>query len=259
MTLWVVASLAAASPTPAEVASGVAAYNAHARFPLPDLNDGDLRRLAEGKLVRRRDHAGPQEPMRVTGLILTDHSRESLWVAIGCTHDTYIDGYYDIALTPPGPSEVWYGYLDLPKPFTDRHWVIDVVDNVAMAQATDNRAWEHYWTLTDGGIDKGRSAVQSGPATEVTLEQFERAIYTPTNHGAWLAIRVDDRHTLLGYHVTSVIGGMIPDRLVAEYSASTLKNMLNGILERAPQMLTHYDADHVREPGGDGKWIEPFQ
>ncbi len=254
-----VSSAALAAEPSVFIPDALAQFNAHARFPLPELSPAQLERLVAGKMVKIRqvseEDGGPQ---RAVGLLRTAEPAAGLWLSTRDVHFTATPELIEVRLTPPGqwPSR-WYQLLDLPRPFDDRQWVVDVADTHALSTATGGRAWEHAWTLSPDGPRIGAEAVAAGRVPGVDTDRGEDAIYTPVNHGAWLVIALPDGGSLLGYHVTSIIGGAVPDRLVADYALFTLGKVLHGVEERTRAVIEHYDAAHEPIEGGDGVGIQP--
>ena len=229
-------------------------FNEGARFPLPRLSPGEVERVVQGKVLKLREVGeNAEQSQRAVGLLRTRHSREGLWLAARDIHYTAVDELVEVQLTPAGqwPS-VWYQYLDLPRPFSDRHWVVDVVDTHQLARTTGGRCWEHAWQLSKEGLPVAEPAIDAGRVPGVDRERAEAAIYTPVNEGAWLVIDLGDGTSLLGYHVTSVIGGAIPDKLVADFTLLTLGKLLRGVVDRVDEVVGHYAADHTPIEGGDG-------
>lgn len=251
---------AAAAPGPAELEQALVAFNARAVFPLPTPSSNDLDALAAGKLVRMRDRvADADDTARVIALKLIPEDKDVLWVAARDTHYSALDSLREICLCDnPAQGTRWYQYLDLPWPFDDRHWVIDVWDNHDLAAATDGAAWEHPWKLVEGGPELASEVLASGRVPEIEPQAAEKAVYTPVNRGAWVAITVADGHTLLGYHVATVVGGGIPDNLVAKYTAMTFRSLYKGIEDRMQPALEHYDDAHAPMLAGDGTPIPPW-
>ncbi len=248
---------ALAQPPSGSIPQALAAFNAHARFPLPALTAAQLDRLEAGKVVKiRQVSTDDGAPQRAIGLLRSSQPARGLWLSARDVHFTAIDELTEVQLTPPGhwPAQ-WYQYLDLPRPISDRHWVVDVTDTHVLAQTTG--AWEHAWVLAEDGPSLGASAVAAQRVPGVDEGRAAGAIYTPRNDGAWLVIDLGDGTTLLGYHVTSVIGGAIPDKLVADYTLLTLGKLLKGVEERTPRVIEHYDAAHEPIEGGDGVPIPP--
>ncbi|MCO4769857.1 MAG: hypothetical protein KDA24_07475 [Deltaproteobacteria bacterium] len=243
----------------AALRSSLADFNAGARFPLPALTDAQLERLAAGKVLKvRQVSEDGDEPQRAIGLLRTAHPAAALWLSARDVHFTAVDELVEVKLTPPAQwPAVWYQLLDMPRPFSDRHWVVDVTDTHSLATATGGRCWEHAWVLSEHGPTVAADAVGAGRVPGIDSDRIEDAIYTPVNHGAWLVIDLGDGTSLLGYHVTSVIGGAIPDKLVADYTLFTLGKMLKGVAERVPTVVDHYDAAHPPIEGGDGKALPP--
>lgn len=241
----------------APLQAALTGFNAHARFPLPALSGAELTKLAAGKLVRIREiPEDPEAPQRIVGLKVSDQPAAGLWLASRDSHYTAVDEVVEVRLTPAGQwPAVWYQHLDLPRPFNDRHWVVDVTDTHSLARATG--AWEHAWVLSENGPTIGADAVAAGRIPGIDSERIEDAIYTPTNHGAWVVIPLAGGRSILGYHVTSVIGGAVPDKIVADYSLFMLGKLFKGVVARTPEVIAHYDAAHEPIEGGDGVPIPP--
>jgi hypothetical protein len=243
-----------------KIRSAVEGFNLQAHFPLPTLTDREMVRLLKGRLVRIREVPEDRDqPQRVVGLQLMPHPKEHLWVAARDGHYSALEELTEAYLGPtPNEHHRWYQHLDLPRPFADRHWVIEVWDNYAVPEVTAGAGWEHPWELTEGGEAMAAKALQAGEILGMGAKRARRTVYTPVNRGAWVAISLSDDRTLFGYHVTTVVGGNIPDGLVARYSLLTLGRVFNGTLDRIPYALEHYDADHEPFLGGDGITIPPF-
>jgi len=72
-----------------------------------------------------------------------------------------------------------------------------------------------------------------------------------------LAVEVPGLGTLIGFQVSTVVGGVIPDVLVAQYSLFRMESILRTAEKRAATVHTHYRARHAAVPGGDGRPV-PF-
>ena len=207
------------------------------------LDDADFEQVANGKIAKRRlNQAGPD---RAIGMGWTPHSRNAVWIAIiDEIHNTMVRSLTEkrLGLTESG-AKLLYQRLDLPWPFQNRQWTIAIENNAALAQATQGRFWERYWTLTE--------PTEDGPTDP-------NALWVPTLDGAWMAASIDGG-TLLIYQARTTIGGAIPDDLVTRWAMSTLDEMLENVFQRAADIPRHYTADHEVIIGGDLKEIKPFQ
>jgi len=238
----------------AQIASRLAQFNQYAKYPVPALDSAQLQRLTEGKIVKIRERPSVADaPQRVIGFILVDEPRAKLWLAARDPHFSSLDSFTEVALSPTDQQKVlWYQFFDVPKPFSDRHWLITVEDNHVMAKETNGVSWEHPWDLTSDGLSQVHQAVNNGGLPGIDKKLVERAIYVTVNNGAWIAIELPEDRTLLGFHATSVIGGRVPDRLVADYAMWSLGSALSRIAERSASVYEHYDSTHERVLGGDG-------
>lgn len=237
------------------VEAALADFNAHADFPLPALDERSLKDLAAGKVVKIVDRDPDRaRPARAIALLLTEHTQEALWVAALDPHLTVDPDLVELRLDDGTTDrELWYGYLDLPMPLSDRHWVVDSWNNRRLAAATGGAAWEHGWRLNTAEIDQARTAVAAGRVTGIDEARMDHAILTPHNHGAWLVVRLPDGRSILGYHATSTIGGSIPDWLVLQLVHARLDALLERVAERCSGLVReHYTAAHPNIEGGDG-------
>jgi hypothetical protein len=247
----------AAAVTDDVLADTLRRFNDVATSPLPELTDAQRAELLSGEVLKLLVPQ-PDGTLRVVGLILTDQPRQRMWLS---TQDQHFSG--DQAIEAPIHVEAnrasWYAMLDLPRPFKDRHWVIDIWDNVALARSHDGAFWEHPWRLNPDGVVLARPLVERGEVAGLDLAAFDDAVYTPVNHGALVFIALPDDHSLMAYDVTSVVGGGIPDRLVAEFVRAGMERSLRAVEKRAREVISsHYRADHVPVIGADGRPVPYF-
>lgn len=258
-TLVLLLSMPAWGTTPEAISAAVTEYNSIAHEPIPMPEAKDLDALCAGELVRIRvKFDDPELPQQVVGLQLVSGTKEEIWVSTHDEHYTYLEEITSAYVGKMEGRDLWYQFFDAPWPFTDRHWIISVWDNVTMVESTGGRMWEHPWELPEGGEPLADLLLEQGKVEGITVDMGEKALYTPVNHGGWLAITLPDGQTLFGYHVTSVIGGGIPDGLVARFSMHSLKKVFGEAIARLPEIREHYDSKHVAIQGGHGRPIDPF-
>lgn len=242
------------------VPTALEVYNERAEDPLPFLTPDQIVDLVKGDVVRvrRKDpRLGDEGPERVTGYMLLRRPRLAVWLA---------------ALDPDFPSnsmltEVqlmrddsgrsqWYQHLSLPWPIADRHWVVTLQKDIEMARATDGFVWVHEWNLSENGEQLARETVAAGKAGDLTLKSIEKAIYLPSNEGAWILFSLDSELTLLAYRVTTVVGGGIPDSWIATFAMAQLEGLLHEVDELAETSEANYDPEMHPAYDGFGKLIE---
>lgn len=236
--LLLVSALARDVPPAAELAAAWeehrAALQQHAVYPLR-WTDDEWARVAKGKVARRRERLEGAD--RVLGMVWVDAPQDATWVSVQDPHGSYIDGMVHEEL--PGSTfqhRILYQSIDLPWPLASRQWVIEVVNNAALRDATTGEVWERTWKLSSL-----RGATHEDPD----------AVWLPENDGAWMYVEAGGG-TLLVYHVRTVVGGSVPDDLATRWSFSTLSGMLSGVRDRLPWLTTHYVAGHelIRRPDG---------
>ena len=246
MIVW----LGAEAATPGELESAFESFNQEAHFPLSALSPDQLSRLAEGRLVKFRQYTSPEAPQRAVGIQVIPSSRERLWAAAR-DEDTDFEGvvFWRVPEAPEG-RERWYEFLDIPRPFSDRHLVIDVWDNHALAQKTGGMAWEHPWEVAREGMQAAEFAVSSGAIDGLTPGLFARSVEVEFNNGAWVALALSPQETVFVFHAQSVVGGAIPDRLLVDFSMMKMGKVFRDVIERARVAESWYKPGEIE--GGDG-------
>jgi hypothetical protein len=207
---------------------------ASAVFPLR-LTATEWETLAKGQVARRRERLEGTD--RVIGVLWVAADLDTTWLALQDPHETVLRGFYEEELAGSTfQAKVAYQRIDLPWPLAPRQWVITVVNNLSLIQATDGRLWERTWTLSD----------RRGAAGEVS-----NGVWLDVNDGGWWMCEAAGG-VLLGYHVRSVVGGAVPDEMATRWSYATITGMLEKVAARTAGMAVHYTGDHapMRRPDG---------
>jgi hypothetical protein len=229
-------------------------YLAGATYTFPMPPPQERARLLEGKVLKQRIKNADGD--LALGMIVSDAPLRDLWLGS-------LDPDFDIVrnvrmhIFPPPPDAVtrWYGLVDLPFPFIDRHFLITTVLNKAIAASSGARIWERAWHLEPDGVKTMAPLVAAGKVRGVDTAAFEKAIYTPVNRGSWFFVRLDETRVLTGYSCATVVGGDIPDGLVTQHVLAGLDELLRTVVTRAREMPKHYRAPHDLLVGGDGAAI----
>ncbi len=239
---------------PNEIRAALGLFNRHAGHKVPLLSGKQIGELLAGDVVKIRQKPGTvDEPQTAVGYILIDESRESVWLAATDPHFQPIEKFIEHEISSDGTgNSTWYQHFDLPWPVADRHWIIDLKNREEMHLKTKGRIWELEWDLKEGGEPQAMKLVRESKVQGITVETARASIYVPVNRGAWIAITLRGERTLIVYHATTVVGGMVPDSLVVRFAMSALDELLYGVAERAAKMKIHYGANHKPWPGGDG-------
>lgn len=259
LSVLLVVVLTGADAPASDVQSVIADFNAHAWIQLPTLSASQVEKLLEGKVIRERVvPADPDEPQMIAGYHVIDLPRNIVWAALRDPHLAVKSEVFEVQLSEHSyaPSQ-WYQYIELPWPFEPRQWVVDVEDNLALAKATGNRCWEHRWLKTPGQEQIAATVAASGAHEGMTPEMVREAIWLDYNQGAWVVMELPGDRTLVVYHVATVLGGNISDKLVADYSAMRMKKLMLTTEEAAIQALDHFVPGHAPFMGGDGNWVHP--
>ncbi|MEQ1567573.1 MAG: hypothetical protein ABMA64_18165 [Myxococcota bacterium] len=249
--LWT-GSPALAGAAEDDIARAIASCSG-ARYPLPPLSADQRAQLARGEVVKIVHQADdPQAPSTATGIAVLDHDRPHLWLAAQDPHASVDESLVEFVIESLGPDHaLWYGHMDLPRPITDRQWVVESTNNHGLGEA----CWEHRWKLVEGALDRVIPLVEAG-GKRVTRAQLDEAIYTPVNQGNWLMAPLADGRTLISYQATSVVGGSIPDWLVLQLTMARLDSVFQSVSDRATSWVPgHYGPAHPPVYGGDGRPI----
>lgn len=244
--------VALAGPPASELAAKLSQFNAHAVFPLPRLSPRQLADLSEGQPVRILERPAGGD-VRAIGLMVVQADQRDLWVAAQDAHYVVTEGLVEwrMATGSQNGQATWYGHIDLPSPFKDRHWVVDVWNNHALHTATGGTAWEHPWKLNEAALPQARAAAAEGRIRSISAERFDNSIVTERNRGAWIAVELDGPWALVAYHASTVVGGNIPDGLMARAVHIRMRSLLKTIANRAQTVVKgHYTAGHAPMASG---------
>ncbi len=254
MLPWLLTLPALAEPLDsAAVRAVILDYTPHASHPIPALSDAQVGRLLDGRVVKMRLPSEGQAPDGAMAMVITDLPRADLWLGSMDAEHFGTDSSLISHHLPLRGGELfrWYGYVDLPPPVTDRHFLIQTTINHALPRQ-DPGMWERSWGLEAGFVETMRPSVAAGEVAGLSPETFETAIAVPVNFGAWIFLDLPDGRTLFGYHCASSLGGEIPDALVTRYVFWGLDRLVARVLESASEMPAHYTAGHAPLIGGDG-------
>ncbi|MEN7343950.1 MAG: hypothetical protein AAAFM81_13450 [Pseudomonadota bacterium] len=254
-------ALAAASAD-AQVADALARYQTLSGVSVTGLDKEALTKLESGdtiyQTVRMTDSENSGSTiLRIVGYRLIQVDRESLWLAA-----LAYDGNYSSRLTEHLVSThqhgdaTWYQHIDMPWPLRDRHWLIRTGKNTALAAATDNRIWEHRWSLEQDSYEQIRTLARNNAVRSLSSEDFRKSIMLPRNNGAWVMMELAPRSTLVVLHATMDMGGIIPDSLVARSTRKQLRKMLEKIERDSATSIDGYDGSYPIYRG-DGTLISP--
>jgi hypothetical protein len=213
----------------------------HATYQI-DWSELELERLAAGEIVKRRSKMEGAD--RVFGAVWAPTPLRETWVAVQDEqHWPLVDGLVEERLSSSTfQNKILYQRIRAPWPFKDRQWIIHIVNNLPLLEASGHEVIERTWKLSG----------QRGAKLEV-----DDGIWIDVNDGGWFALEAGGG-SLLVYHVRAVIGGSIPDDAAAQWTMITLGSMMRGLLDRSEGMRAHYGSDHLPIRWPDGKDVPAF-
>src|SRR5262249_14474385 len=143
----------------------------------------------------------------------------------------------------PAGAYVTYQHMDLPWPLRDRQWVILSEKNVALADATADRIWEHRWSLVSHGEEVLETAYAEGRISGVTRQQLDGSVYLAANRGAWILFDLGHERTLVAAYLDVDLGGRLPGSLVRSFTKRQLKSELQAL-----KSLSSADGTYNEQP-----------
>lgn len=212
---------------------------AHARFAPPEPDRALLAQVAAGKVGR-----STEGPSGVVAWGVIPAPRELVWLTMTDDHlSDAVQALTEVRLRGSWTSpKLIYQRLDLPWPFADRHWVLAVANNGALAEATG--VWERAWTQDDSALPGVRS--RTDPAL------FDAAATLPVNRGSWLLVPVDATRTLAVYQVWTELGGSIPTAAVTAWTRASLDGLYADLSAHTEAVRARYGPGCEVQRGADG-------
>jgi len=200
------------------------------------LGPGELEQLASGTVVKHLGTGREAEEI-VQALVWVPYSVERLWISLqDDAHYKLAQGLEEEVLRRgEDGSKTLYQLLDLPLPFSDRYWVIEIRNNALLFQASDDSIWERTWELDPNGASRLPPELAKDAA---------QAVLTPVNRGGWSLLPVESGALIL-YEVESDVGGVVPDRLVARFTYSGLEDLVERVGKGAQEVPFHYRQGHA--------------
>ena len=253
----------AAALTDADLMRVLGQWKNNAALPVPMLTQKERATLLSGKIMKRWLGPRGDAPVGAMAMVIADYSQAEVW--LGSAEGSHMSGEsvedkHIVYNLPKIGNEMfyWYGYVRLPMPFSNRHFVLRTLVNTGLSDATGGVCWERTWTLQKDGVATVRPFVEAGKIKGLTLEQFDKAIYLPANMGGWLALQLPNGQTLFGYHASSSLGGEIPDKLVNRYVMLTLGDIVDEVIRNASGVRAHYVGSHKPVQSGAGGFVPLF-
>jgi len=244
----------AGEPPPEPLADAIPAllelYSKLGDFHLPDLSPAEANALLAGEsFVTVFDdpgsgHANDAGAMRVAGMQVVDAPRLLVWVSVLGESDQ-LSGKVKRTLlaNKPAGAYVTYQHMDLPWPFKDRQWVILSEKNLALADKTGGRIWEHRWSLVPRGEDVLEIAHTEERISGVTRQQLDDSVYLAANRGAWILFDLGHERTLVATYLDVDLGGRFPGALVRSFTKRQLKSELQAL-----KALSGADSTYNEQP-----------
>jgi hypothetical protein len=225
---WLLSALLAAAVSPDQVAAAVDA-TAQARSlrgsSPPSLDAQVYARAAEGEVVTGLQKVPDHPARKAWGVALIDAPIDTVWSAINDFSARTEHGALSYSEVQTGqhcgPERTVFQYLPVGVPMvSDRWWVVTLTINSAIAEATGG-AMRELATSARGDLGRVRTDAARAMAAEGTPISF--------SEGGWLAVQVDEGHTLVEFHVWSDPGGSVPAGLASSFATGGVKDNFEAL------------------------------
>ena len=242
-----IAAAEVAGGPPAALADYLEIHSAYHRIPPPLMSQEEITALDAGDVVTlllaSDDDTAESDKlgMGVLGLVIVDAPRLLVWLSL-VRDSEEVDGRVTRAVIARDNSglTVRYQHINLPWPVQDRHWVIQVQNNLDVVDASGSSVWERNWALHDRGTELLQTAFSDGTIQGLTRKSFDKSIYLPKNSGYWSVARLGENRTLVAAHVNVLLGGRIPRGLVWRFAQRNLRSgleSLNALVEKTVESI----------------------
>jgi hypothetical protein len=218
----------------------------HAAFPPPPPTSSVLAAAAGGHVGRA---ALPGGGVVAWGVLPVP--KTLVWLTLTDDHlADDVDALTEVALEGRwAQPKLLYQRIDLPWPFADRHWVLRLRNNGALAAETG--AWERSWSVEPDALPGARARTDAA--------RFDASEALTVNHGAWLLVSLDETHTLGIYQAATELGGNIPAEAADTWARSSLTGLYAGLETHARVVSARYGPGCSPQPGADGVPIPCFR
>ena len=192
--------------------------------------------------------------------MLTDMERNDLWIACQDPHfQLNRITQFHLIETDGIDRNLFYGFMDLPWPFSNRHWLTLSWNNHEMSARSNERYWEHPWALEKEWPLKVMPLAKTNTLGNLSIQEIEEAIFLPENQGAWVMLDLNIKR-LVVYHTTGTVGGEIPENLMLRFLVHTMQYLMRDLETTAQKEIPkHYTTSHKVMYGGNGKPIPRHQ
>lgn len=230
----------------------LALYSEQGDLRLPNLSPAELDALAAGTALvtlyhEEKTSAGDVHAMRVVGWQVVKAPRLLVWLSLfGGNEDSSARLQHVVLTRRPAGAYVSYHHVDLPWPFSDRHWLILCEQNSSLANASHDEIWEHRWSLLPPDGSLLEATYESGRVVGLTRKAFDNSVYLTANRGAWIVFDLGEAGTLVAASMDVDFGGHFPDALVQSYAKQQMKAFF-AALHALPG--AHYAAKPVIDDG----------
>jgi hypothetical protein len=255
--LWAMLAWAHAQvPNLAEVLQAQSPHIAeNSKFGAPELDSASLEKIQGGQTFwTERTLPQGERFLLISGLIKAVPA--AVWIAIlDDAHNGLSERITEHQLegSVPGKKRL-YQHLALPYPLSDRHWVLNILTDMALYKTTQGAAWRRAWVLDP----LGEAVFESLNPPDKGL--IQDGIWTPKNQGEWLILPVGEA-SLVIYRGLFDIGGRVPESISKAVGSQSALDLFNQLQTLSDQIPAHYNAQHqpILAPTGQNipNWKTP--
>jgi hypothetical protein len=219
-------SVAVWAASPIEVMKQTEHFRTHRVGAIPPISQAEYAKAIAGRVATGVTSVPGYAAKKGYGLLLTDLPIERLWWAVN-------DDRGKVKWTKLAYAEVYDGrycaserrvFQYLPVPLvTDRWWVLDIHENLAMVAASGGRVREMVFKSVD----------DAALPTESMRAWSQRGMRVAFIEGAWYLHALGENSTLIEYYTWSDPGGSVPAGLASSFSTSSIANAIESMVRLA--------------------------
>jgi len=193
---------------------------------MPTIPEDAYRKAAEGKTETGLVSVDGYKAKKAWGVGVVSRSIASFYAAVN--DDASKPRYGRLSFTEVlsgglcGEDRVVFMYLPVTM-LTDRYWVSDVRQNMALMDASSGAVREMTWATRDPVVPAGKRA----------RDFMQKGMPIAFAKGAWYLTELDADHTLVEYWTWTDPGGYVPAGLASSFAAGGIKDTIESMARLA--------------------------
>jgi hypothetical protein len=200
----------------------------------PQISTDDYAKALQGKVATGLADKPGHKARIAWGVGVIDVSIDRVWAAVNDDKSKveYTDLEHIVLLKGElcGPDRTVFQYLGVSL-LTDRWWVVDQRQNIALQSQSGGKAREVTWESVD---DMQGAIVGHAEASDWAA----KGIPVGSTHGSWFLVDLGESRTLVEYHALSDPGGSVPARMASSFAAGSISTTMESMAQLAEKGST---------------------